>query len=275
MKKLSVLFSALVLMALLPVTVLAQQISQNTLKQVLMLSGNLDQYVNQSPEAMQSFVSMAKMYNPALSDAQAQEKIKAYMKEQVVEDLSEVMAPYFTTMTEAEGKALIKEFSTPENQAMIKRVSVASLQQSNQISQQTVGAMQQIMMGQEPAPIAYEESTESYRSKFDEYCNLFDLEAQITSAMGGVSQMLEMVPAEQRAPVEKALKGVTEYMSTNIRPMTFNMFRNALTEDDLQRYIDIYSTPAGKHMLEGTQNMTSDLMNVMMQFTAKMMENLK
>lgn len=275
MKKLSVLFSALVLMALLPVTVLAQQISQNTLKQVLMLSGNLDQYVNQSPEAMQSFVSMAKMYNPALSDAQAQEKIKAYMKEQVVEDLSEVMAPYFTTMTEAEGAELIKEFSTPENQAMIKRVSVATLQQSNQISQQTVGAMQQIMMGQEPAPIAYEESTESYRSKFDEYCNLFDLEAQITSAMGGVSQMLEMVPAEQRAPVEKALKGVTEYMSTNIRPMTFNMFHNALTEDDLQRYIDIYATPAGKHMLEGTQNMTSDLMKVMMQFSAKMMENLK
>lgn len=275
MKKLSVLFSALVLMALLPVTVLAQQISQNTLKQVLMLSGNLDQYVNQSPEAMQSFVSMAKMYNPALSDAQAQEKIKAYMKEQVVEDLSEVMAPYFTTMTEAEGAELIKEFSTPENQAMIKRVSVASLQQSNQISQQTVGAMQQIMMGQEPAPIAYEESTESYRNKFDEYCNIFDLEAQITSAMGGVSQMLEMVPAEQRAPVEKALKGVTEYMSTNIRPMTFNMFRNALTEDDLQRYIDIYATPAGKHMLEGTQNMTSDLMKVMMQFSAKMMEHLK
>jgi len=275
MKKLSVIFSALVLMALLPVTVLAQQISQNTLKQVLMLSGNLDQYVNQSPEAMQSFVSMAKMYNPALSDAQAQEKIKAYMKEQVIEDLSEVMAPYFTTMTEAEGAELIKEFSTPENQAMIKRVSVALLQQSIQISQQTVGAMQQIMMGQEPAPIAYEESTESYRSKFDEYCNLFDLEAQITSAMGGVSQMLEMVPAEQRAPVEKALKGVTEYMNTNIRPMTFNMFRNALTEDDLQRYIDIYATPAGKHMLEGTQNMTSDLMKVMMQFTAKMMEHLK
>lgn len=275
MKKLSAFVSVLVLLAVFPMTLMAQQLRTETLKQLLLISGSMDQYINQSPAAMQGFLAMGRQANPSATDAELTSKINAYLKDEFADDFTQIVSPYFRCVSEADGQALLDAFSTPEVQDMLNRVATATIAQQTQLQQSISAATQQIMMGKTPAPITLDNASSSYRSKFDEYYKLADVDNLVASAMNSTKQMLTQIPEEQRAAVEKMLDSVLGYMKTNTYAITFNMANKTMTEDDLQRYVDLNSTPHGKNMLQATKNMSADALNVGMAISAKLVEHMK
>lgn len=275
MKKLSAFVSVLVLLAVFPMTLMAQQLRTETLKQLLLISGSMDQYINQSPAAMQGFLAMGRQANPSATDAELTSKINAYLKDEFADDFTQIVSPYFRCVSEADGQALLDAFSTPEVQDMLNRMATATIAQQTQLQQSISAATQQIMMGKTPAPITLDNASSSYRSKFDEYYKLADVDNLVASAMNSTKQMLTQIPEEQRAAVEKMLDSVLGYMKTNTYAITFNMANKTMTEDDLQRYVDLNSTPHGKNMLQATKNMTADALNVGMAISAKLVEHMK
>lgn len=275
MKKLSAFVSVLVLLAMFPMTLMAQQLRTETLKQLLLITGSMDQYINQSPAAMQGFLAMGRLANPSATDAELTSKINAYLKDEFADDFTQIVSPYFRCVSEADGQALLDAFSTPEVQDMLNRMATATIAQQTQIQQSIGAATQQIMMGKTPAPITLDDASSSYRSKFDEYYKLADVDNLVASAMNSTKQMLTQIPEEQRAAVEKMLDSVLGYMKTNTYAITFNMANKTMTEDDLQRYVDLNSTPHGKNMLQATKNMSADALNVGMAISAKLAEHMK
>lgn len=275
MKKLSAFVSVLVLLAVFPMTLMAQQLRTETLKQLLLISGSMDQYINQSPAAMQGFLVMGRQANPSATDAELTSKINAYLKDEFADDFTQIVSPYFRCVSEADGQALLDAFSTPEVQDMLNRMATATIAQQTQLQQSISAATQQIMMGKTPAPITLDNASSSYRSKFDEYYKLADVDNLVASAMNSTKQMLTQIPEEQRAAVEKMLDSVLGYMKTNTYAITFNMANKTMTEDDLQRYVDLNSTPHGKNMLQATKNMSADALNVGMAISAKLVEHMK
>lgn len=275
MKKLSAFVSVLVLLAMFPMTLMAQQLRTETLKQLLLITGSMDQYINQSPAAMQGFLAMGRLANPSATDAELTSKINAYLKDEFADDFTQIVSPYFRCVSEADGQALLDAFSTPEVQDMLNRMATATIAQQTQLQQSISAATQQIMMGKTPAPITLDNASSSYRSKFDEYYKLADVDNLVASAMNSTKQMLTQIPEEQRAAVEKMLDSVLGYMKTNTYAITFNMANKTMTEDDLQRYVDLNSTPHGKNMLQATKNMSADALNVGMAISAKLAEHMK
>lgn len=275
MKKLSAFVSVLVLLAMFPMTLMAQQLRTETLKQLLLITGSMDQYINQSPAAMQGFLAMGRLANPSATDAELTSKINAYLKDEFADDFTQIVSPYFRCVSEADGQALLDAFSTPEAQDMLNRMATATIAQQTQLQQSISAATQQIMMGKTPAPITLDNASSSYRSKFDEYYKLADVDNLVASAMNSTKQMLTQIPEEQRAAVEKMLDSVLGYMKTNTYAITFNMANKTMTEDDLQRYVDLNSTPHGKNMLQATKNMSADALNVGMAISAKLAEHMK
>lgn len=275
MKRLSAIISAFVLLAMLPMTIMAQQISTETLKQLLLISGNVDQYINQSPAAMQGLIAMGKQVNPSATDAQLRAKLDAYLKDGFVDDFTHIVTPYYLCVSEADGQALLDDFSKPEAQDMLNRMATATVAQQTQIQQSMGVAVQQIMMGKTPDPVAFDNAPSSYRSKFDEYYKMAGVDGLIASAMNSTKQMLNTIPEGQRSAVEKMLDSVGNYMTTNACAITFNMACKTMTEEDLQRYVDLFSTPHGKNMLQATKSMAADAMNVGLEISAKLAEHLK
>lgn len=275
MKKLSAFVSVLVLLAVFPMTLMAQQLRTETLKQLLLITGSMDQYINQSPAAMQGFLAMGRLANPSATDAELTSKINAYLKDEFADDFTQIVSPYFRCVSEADGQALLDAFSTPEVQDMLNRMATATIAQQTQLQQSISAATQQIMMGKTPAPITLDNASSSYRSKFDEYYKLADVDNLVASAMNSTKQMLTQIPEEQRAAVEKMLDSVLGYMKTNTYAITFNMANKTMTEDDLQRYVDLNSTPHGKNMLQATKNMSADALNVGLAINAKLAEHMK
>lgn len=275
MKKLSAFVSVLVLLAMFPMTLMAQQLRTETLKQLLLITGSMDQYINQSPAAMQGFLAMGRLANPSATDAELTSKINAYLKDEFADDFTQIVSPYYRCVSEADGQALLDAFSTPEAQDMLNRMATATIAQQTQLQQSISAATQQIMMGKTPAPITLDNASSSYRSKFDEYYKLADVDNLVASAMNSTKQMLTQIPEEQRAAVEKMLDSVLGYMKTNTYAITFNMANKTMTEDDLQRYVDLNSTPHGKNMLQATKNMSADALNVGMAISAKLAEHMK
>lgn len=275
MKKLSAFVSVLVLLAVFPMTLMAQQLRTETLKQLLLITGSMDQYINQSPAAMQGFLAMGRLANPSATDAELTSKINAYLKDEFADDFTQIVSPYYRCVSEADGQALLDAFSTPEVQDMLNRMATATIAQQTQLQQSISAATQQIMMGKTPAPITLDNASSSYRSKFDEYYKLADVDNLVASAMNSTKQMLTQIPEEQRAAVEKMLDSVLGYMKTNTYAITFNMANKTMTEDDLQRYVDLNSTPHGKNMLQATKNMSADALNVGMAISAKLAEHMK
>lgn len=275
MKKLSAFVSVLVLLAMFPMTLMAQQLRTETLKQLLLITGSMDQYINQSPAAMQGFLAMGRQANPSATDAELTSKINAYLKDEFADDFTQIVSPYFRCVSEADGQALLDAFSTPEAQDMLNRMASATVAQQTQIQQSIGAATQQIMMGKTPAPITLDDASSSYRSKFDEYYKLADVDNLVASALNSARQMMPVLPDGQLSPVEVMFDNISRYMKKNTYAITFNMANKTMTEDDLQRYVDLFSTPHGKNMLQATKNMSADALNVGMAISAKLVEHMK
>lgn len=267
--------SFIALFATLVTTAIAQP-SADLFKQLLQLSGQMETMIDQSPETIDQFVMVAKMSNPSLSEDDAKAKIEKYLKGAFFDDMTELSRQYYTTLTDADCKVLVKELGKSELQESMKRITTSAAKSEKQMSANISSAMQQLMMGTTPEVPIYNEAPASLIKKFEEYADLIALESTIDGALNSVKQQMSaLMPANMKEQMDKTFNGAFTYLRTSIRPITFNLMSESVTEQDLQRYIDIYSTPAGQHMIEGNKAMSADVMTFSMGFMQKMMENLK
>lgn len=267
---------ALITVALTLVSTAIAQPSADLFKQLMQLSGQMETLLDQSPEELDQLVMVAKMSNPSLTDEVAKTKMQEYLKSQFFDDLTALALPYYTSLTDADCKALIQSLGTKEVQDAMKRITISSAKSQGTMSASIGNAMQQVMTGTTPEAVAYNEAPASLIQKFNEYADLIALETTMDGALNSVKQqMTSLLPDNMKEQMEKTLKGAFEYLRGSIRPMTFNLMSETVTEHDLQQYIDLYSTPAGQHMVEGNKAMSNDVMNFSMQYLQKMSEFMK
>lgn len=272
MKKLFAFFTIIITLVS---TAIAQPCA-SLFKQVLQLSGQMETMIDQSPETLDQLVMAAKMSDSSLSEEVAKTKMQEYMKGQFFEDVTALALPYYTTLTDADCKALIKSLGAKELQGSMKRITTSAAKSQSQMSASISTAMQQIMTGTAPQDVAYNEAPASLVKKFGEYADLIALEATVDGAISSVKQQMSaLIPANMKEQIEKSVDDAFSYLRKSVRPMTFNLMSESVTEQDLQRYIDLYSTPAGQHMVEGNKAMSADVVNFSMRIMQKMSENLK
>lgn len=258
------------------VSITLAQPSTALFKQVMQLSGQMETLFDQGPEALDQLVMVAKMSNPSLTDEEAKTKMQEYLKSQFFDDITALSLPYYTSLTDADCEVLIKSLGAEEMQDVMKRITASSAKSQSQMSVNISSSMQQVMTGATPEAVAYNEAPASLVKKFDEYADLIGLEATMDGALNSVKQqMTALLPDNMKEQMEKTLKVAFDYLRGNIRPMTFNLMSATVTEQDLQRYIDLFSTPAGQHMVEGNKALSNDVVNFSMQYMQKMVEYMK
>lgn len=272
MKKLLAFFTFILAL----VSTAIAQPNADLFKQVLKLSGNAETVFDQSPESLQQFVMLAKMGNPSLSDDEAKSKIENYMKNEFFDDVTELCLQYYKTFTDEDCQVFLLALGNEEAQATMKRINTSTAQSQKEMTSVISTALQQIQAGQKPENIALVEAPASLRARFDQYADLISLDSTVQIALDGMKQqMSSFMPAEMKQRLEESIKDVSEYMVNNIRPLTFNLMSKAVTEQDLQRYIDLYTTPAGQHMVEGNKAMSADVFNFSMAIVQKLMTRMQ
>lgn len=272
MKKLFAFFTVILTL----VSTAIAQPSASLFKQVLQLSGQMETMIDQSPESLDQLIMVAKMSNPSITDDVAREKLEKYLKGGFFDDITALALPYYTTLTDDDCKSLVKALGKKELQESMKRITTSAAKSQQQLSATINTSMQQLMSGTTPEAVAYNEAPASLLKKFNEYSDLIGLESTVVASIESIQQQLSaMLPAGMKEQIEKSIKGVSDFMLSNLRPITFNLMSDSVTEQDLQRYIDIYSSPAGQHMVEGNKAMASDVLNFSMSMMQKMSEALK
>lgn len=274
MRKLICSICAAMLLVMIPAASSAKPVERETLKKVLTASGNMEGMVQ--GDQLAQLNQLVKSQSPSLSEDEAAAKVQQYMTGQFFDDMTELMAPYYAEMTDEECNKIVEMLNTPKMQGITGKMQNMSSEIQNKVGEQSQVIMTQIMGGEEKEPIAYETSSASFRQKFDQYYQLSGAGDAIEGVISGLRNMLGgMVPDNQKEEINKMLDKMGKVMNDNMKPMLHNAMKTAVSEEDFDAYIEVYSTPEMQKFTQCGKNMAKDLMNIMTQFVPKMMEGLK
>ena len=258
----------LLLLLLLPLQAFAQQVSHETLKQVLLASGGMESYSNEQMTA--SLTQMAKLKLGTTDDAALQQKTQSYLQNHFLDDLTDVMAPYYTELTEADCQELIKAYNSEQGKSIVKRITNVAAQAQEAMAQQMQSAMLQIMSGQPVTAVEMRGTDQQLKDTFMEYYKLSGANAAIDNALGSMESMSAQMQGEQKTQFDNLTQGLRQYLSQNTPALTYNLMLDAnITQQDLQFYVDILQSPAGQHLTTGSLNLSKDVINMGQQLVDK------
>lgn len=265
--------TTIMLLLLLPLLAMAQP-SREQMKKALMLSGDVQALVDDSSQSLDQLVRVAKSLNPALTDGEAQKKIQEYMTSRYMDDMADIVRPYYTLLTDADCEKLAARIGTPEAQARLKRISRATANSQLEVGMSFQKISAQMMTGELPENIKRKSASDSWVRKFNRYAEIADLEGITASALNNITQQMStasaMLPDEQMAALSNMMRVLSDYLLINVKSMAHNIMVGSVTEEDLQFYIDTYSTPEGQHMIEGSRAMAKDALNMGQKIVEKM-----
>ena len=255
---------------LLALSVSAQPVSKESLKQVFLISGNAEQYISQSPERMQQLTTIAKMANPSLSDDEAKDKVLSYIRNDSYSDFVDVVAPYFSSLSEPDAALLLQLMSSDTFQNACSKVLNASSQIQTSMQLQLTAGLQQILAGSEPSVPVMTVMPDSYMTAFEKYCTAAGFDESIDGAVASVQQTLSSIP-----DCKDKMDKISSFMKQVSKIATFNALAAAVSEADLNVYSDVFNTEAGQHFVDGTKKMAADAFNMSMAYGQKVIERLR
>ena len=259
-----------VLFSFLAFNASAQSVSRESLKRLFVASGNAEQFVNQSQERINQFVSYSQAADSSLSYGAALAKVQNYFMSDACDDLVDVVYPYFSSLSESDVASLLQLMSSNSFRNANYKIVSASLGIQSSSQQQMTSAFLQIYSGSEPSLPTMTSMPDSYMAVFDKYCSVVGMDESIDAALASTRQLL----SASLGGTDK-IDSIFDYIKQATKIYTFNAFAASVSQSDIQICIDVFSTEAGRHFADCSNKMSADLINVAVTFGQKILERLK
>ncbi|MBR6285863.1 MAG: hypothetical protein IKR18_02575 [Bacteroidaceae bacterium] len=261
MKRLLILLLAPVLIALLPMTASAQKASAESIKKLLTVSGQFDQMKNLSDGVRHHLVRKAKEAKPQITDEQAKAEAEAEL-DKMIDEITELTVPYYSCLSESECNELIAEMSTPKGKDIMSRINKVNEEAQREVTPVLGKFMEARMSGKTPESVKTDETTPEMKKAFDKYCNIVDPVGIFENAINGMKQVfLNSSQGANTEMIEQMINSLSDYANKNAKAIIFNIVNKSLTVDDMHYLVNLYSTPAGKHLCKANKKFSADAFN--------------
>jgi hypothetical protein len=201
-----------------------------------------------------------------MDDAKAQALTSEYMQAQYLNDMIEVVMPYYAgKISNEELDYLIGQYQTETGKKALANVAKGSAaMQSPEVQQYIQNSMMAVMQGREGDSMKAEACSATYKQKFDQYYKISNVGGTITAVLGSLETafMTQARNDDERAMLRGILDTITKFLTENMQVIALNGFHPEVTEADYDFFITLTSTPAGQKMQECTNAMMADSMNV-------------
>ena len=201
-----------------------------------------------------------------MDDGKAQALTSEYMKTQYINDMIEVVMPYYAgKISSEELDFLIGQYQTEAGKKALANVAKGSAaMQSPEVQQYIQNSMMAVMQGKEGENMKAEACSATYKQKFDQYYKISNVGGTITAVLGSLETafMTQARNEDERNMLRGILETITKFLTENMQVIALNGFHPEVTEADLDFFITLTSTPAGQKMQECTNAMMADSMNV-------------
>lgn len=201
-----------------------------------------------------------------MDDGKAQALTSEYMKTQYINDMIEVVMPYYAgKISSEELDFLIGQYQTEAGKKALANVAKGSAaMQSPEVQQYIQNSMMAVMQGKEGESMKAEACSATYKQKFDQYYKISNVGGTITAVLGSLDTafMAQARNEDERNLLRGILETIKKFLTYNMQVIALNGFHPEVTEADLDFFITLTSTPAGQKMQECTNAMMADSMNV-------------
>ena len=201
-----------------------------------------------------------------MDDGKAQALTSEYMKTQYINDMIEVVMPYYAgKISSEELDFLIGQYQTEAGKKALANVAKGSAaMQSPEVQQYIQNSMMAVMQGREGDSMKAEACSATYKQKFVQYYKISNVGGTITAVLGSLETafMAQARNDDERAMLRGILDTITKFLTENMQVIALNGFHPEVTEADYDFFITLTSTPAGQKMQECTNAMMADSMNV-------------
>ena len=217
-----------------------------------------------TPSQAANLVSV--LTSSGMDDGKAQALTSEYMKTQYINDMIEVVMPYYAgKISSEELDFLIGQYQTEAGKKALANVAKGSAaMQSPEVQQYIQNSMMAVMQGKEGENMKAEACSATYKQKFDQYYKISNVGGTITAVLGSLETafMTQARNEDERNMLRGILETIKKFLTYNMQVIALNGFHPEVTEADLDFFITLTSTPAGQKMQECTNAMMADSMNV-------------
>lgn len=181
----------------------------------------------------------------------AEDVADKYVKEQLVEDLSDVFASMWKgKVTEEQLQELVEMTRTERAKGAIARMNEATKNLQQDVVQMISPLIASMMLGTEPEPVEAAECSDSYKQAFHDYYE----ESEAGNILGAMDKTFQALEAQNNAETKKIVQKTIDYMRANLEVWMRNMMVGNVTEDDLRYWKEMAATPAYKRVMFSIQN---------------------
>lgn len=266
MKKFFVLVFALVSVALAG-RVEAQGVSRESFKEMFSLMGSVDFKVEQFRE----FVPYVQQMNPDIKAEEAMAKAEKYVNEGLLDDMIDVLLPYYSEFSEADCRELIAMMTSDKMKEPMARMNEFTQSGQAMIHQALMKSVGALAMGMTPESVKLEGVSDEFMKAFERYNRAVDFEgvvaSALSSAIGTVKQSLQQM-GQDMSIVDK----MEQYIKDNVKAASCNAIAKVFSAADLDLFTEMYSTAAGQHCQAGNKAMAADAINFSQKISGKVME---
>lgn len=190
--------------------------------------------------------------------------IDRYAKEQLMDDIADILMPYYEKTTSMEDLKTLKAFyEKPEMKVIQQKIASLAEGVTEKSMTQMEPAIRALMSGQEATDIKLDAGISN---EYANMCNDYLKKAGLTDIFDGLFSTIKQMGAASSDPrIEKLLK----YIESSIPAIMVNYLHESLSMDELKILYATTDTPAFKHMAEGNKAMMKDIMPISMQLKEK------
>lgn len=239
----------------------------------LMQSGGFSAADNyKSDDMKQAFMQI--LTADGMTMKEANKKVDAYFESQLVDDLAEVMTPYFEPYIPLSAlQECLASLDEPAFKSVYVKMNAASQAVSQQTTQMMTTAIQAFTQGQTLEPLALDEHvSDSYLKQIRKMNKVLNTEATLRGMIEPIKAMLagamgDKMNAEQEKEINSMFDTLITYLADNSDIFTANAYAvSGISEAEVKQYTEAMKTEAWQQYVAGSSKATTgivrDAMNV-------------
>ena len=194
---------------------------------------------------------------------------KDYVKNQMMNDVIDIMADYYEPYISTEDMSfIIEQYKKPEIKTANEHIQSLATDFNGGLASNLSKPIMSIITGEVLEPVVLDDGiSKDYFKACSEYCSKSDVLANVESALNSIKSM--PIPNEM---LTGKLEAMQQYLNTNLPTMLANAYYGKVTKDDFKAMSKLYDTPAWQNFRKGNKAMSSDMLNILQKLTMKMAE---
>ena len=200
---------------------------------------------------------MSKLFKDFSKEESMPALAKQYAKEQMMDDMIDIMVPYFEDkVTENDLKELTSFYKKPKTQEALGRLKVlADAFSKKNAVKEFFAPFTKLALGAKPDNLKLREGISK---KYFKACNKYCKDAGIMKTVEQVEKAITQVPL----PSDGVAEIMLDYLHKNLPTFLANTASQCVTLEDFDTMSEVFKTKAFKHFEAGKDAMMSDVMNI-------------